>query len=291
VQYPTPWPGGAEATDLDGDRRADLVTTIDNAISVLLFRTQDEPALHRAVSAASGRAIVAPGSLASLNVSTPVSGTQKAVEAPWPTQLGGIRLEVRVSAGVTRLASLVLVSPKQIDFLVPAGAALGEAALAIVGDRGATPAGGMQVDAVAPALFIAFPPGDYEGFSTSLPIPAYTGVRVASDGQQTPLPVNECPRAGGGQCFFPIPLRPTGDVVYLSFYGTGFRGANPVNVTCAINGVQVPVEYAGPQGKPGLDQINVRLLPEVRGQPPIGIGYVTIGIDGVVANFAGLFFN
>jgi uncharacterized protein (TIGR03437 family) len=57
-----------------------------------------------------------------------------------------------------------------------------------------------------------------------------------------------------------------------------------VNVICTINGVRVPVEFAGPQGTPGLDQINVRLLPEVRGQPPFPFGIVTIGINGVPAN-------
>jgi len=290
AHFRTPWPGG-EAADLDGDRRADLCTTIDNAVSVLLLRGPDEPALWRALSAASGRATVAPGSLASFYAPTLVTTTARAVAPPWPTQLGGIGVEIRDSAGVTFLAPLLFVSPAQINFLVPATMALGEAVLAIVSDRGATPAGGMYVEHAAPALFIAFPPGDYEGFSTSLPIPAYSGTRVTANGVQTPLPVTECPRSGGGQCFSPIPLHPAGDTVYLSFYGTGFRGANTANVTCAINGVQVPVEYAGPQGTPGLDQINVRLFPEVRGQPPAGPGFVTITMDGMVANFAALYFN
>ena len=77
----------------------------------------------------------------------------------------------------------------------------------------------------------------------------------------------------------------------MSFFGTGFSGANPVNVLCRINGVRAPVEYAGPQGTPGLDQINIRLGPEVRGQPPISFGIVTITIDGVPANSAWLQFR
>ena len=73
--------------------------------------------------------------------------------------------------------------------------------------------------------------------------------------------------------------------------GTGFRGANPINVICTIDGVRVPVEYAGPQETPGLDQINIRLTPEVRGQPPIPFGIVTISFDGVPANGAWLQFR
>src|SRR6185436_17550024 len=142
AHFRTPWPGG-EAADLDGDRRADLCTTIDNAVSVLLLRGPDEPALWRALSAARGRATVAPGSLASFYAPTLVTTTARAVAPPWPTQLGGIGVEIRDSAGVTFLAPLLFVSPAQINFLVPATMALGEAVLAIVSDRGATPAGGM----------------------------------------------------------------------------------------------------------------------------------------------------
>jgi uncharacterized protein (TIGR03437 family) len=291
TRYDVPWPGGADTADFDGDRRADLVTLSDNALSVLLSRTQGDAPLRRAVSAASGRTIVAPASLASLYAPTGATATAQANAELLPTQLAGISLEIRDSAGVIRLAPLAFVSPTQINFLVPASTALGEATLAISGDSGSAAAGAMQVDAVSPALFIAFPPGDYDFFSTSLPYPAVTGVRVASDGTRTALPVNMCPRPEAGQCFFPIPLRAGGDTVYLSFYGTGFRGANPVNVTCTINGVPVPVEYAGPQGAPGVDQIDVRLRPEVRGRPPLGFGFVALSIDGVVANTAALFFN
>jgi uncharacterized protein (TIGR03437 family) len=56
-------------------------------------------------------------------------------------------------------------------------------------------------------------------------------------------------------------IRLAGDPVYLSFYATGLRGAHSSNVTASTNGVRLPIEYAGPQGTPGVDQINVRLLP------------------------------
>jgi len=53
--------------------------------------------------------------------------------------------------------------------------------------------------------------------------------------------------------------------------------------------VRVPVLYAGPQGTPGLDQINVRIWPELRASTmPLFIGFVTLSIDGIVANSAWL---
>ena len=272
---------GVPAGDLDGDGRADLARVGDNTVSLLLFRPAGGPALRRAVSAASGTAIVTPGSLATIYLPTSATATERAAAPPWSTRLGSIGLEIRDKAGAAHLAPLLYVSPSQINFQVPPGTGLGEATLTLVAERGPTPAGGMQVDAVAPALFLV-----------NSGVPAALAVRVASDGQQTPVPVFMCPSFPGATCGpARIPLPPTGDPTYLSFFGTGFRGANPVNVICTINGVRVPVEYAGPQGTPGLDQINIRLLPGVRGQPPFFLGIVTISIDGVPANGASLQFR
>jgi hypothetical protein len=149
----------------------------------------------------------------------------------------------------------------------------------------------MQVDAVAPALFLVNHPDRFIEES-GWPMPDAVAVRVAPDGRQTPLPVFTCLGFTGARCGpVPIPLPPTGDPIYVSFFGTGFQGANPVNVVCTINGVRVPVEYAGPQGTPGVDQITIRLLPQVRGQPPFSLGIVTISIDGVPANGAWLQFR
>jgi uncharacterized protein (TIGR03437 family) len=226
------------------------------------------------VSAASGTAIVAPESLATLYSRTGVQSAESA-EAHFPTRLGGIRLEVRDSAGAMRPAPLVFVSPTQINFQVPAGTALGEATLIIASERGQNTVGSMQVDSVAPGLFLV---------SYANSTPAALAVRVSADGRRTPVPVFDCfgPPGAPFSCG-PAPIRPAGDPVYLTFFGTGFRNATPDRVKCSVNGVVLPVEYAGPQGTPGVDQINVRLLPEAALGPP---GFVTFAIDNVVANTA-----
>jgi len=62
----------------------------------------------------------------------------------------------------------------------------------------------------------------------------------------------------------------------LVLYGTGFRGAK--NVTASIGDVQ----YAGAQGEfPGLDQVNLRLPPTMRGS---GTVILLVTADGVAAN-------
>jgi len=265
------------AVDLDGDGRLDLVVPNWDSItiSLLMSKSQGGPALVRALSTASDTAIVAPESLATLMTATPADAGTSA-SPPWPTRLGGISLEVSDSAGAVRLAPLVFVSPSQINFRVPADTALGEATLAIVSDRGTSQAGSMQVDAAAPGLFVV---------SREANIPAATAVRVDPDGTQVPIPVFSC---SGTSCKAePVPLsaawpRP----IYLSFFGTGFRGANSVNVTCSIYGVQVPVVYAGPQGTPGVDQINVRLPLEVLAVSPYDRTGLTIRVDGMLVDWA-----
>jgi hypothetical protein len=153
--------GWGAAADLDGDGRLDLATlnhlaTLNkgsNTISLLLSGIGNRDSLVRAVSAASGTAIVAPGSLAVLYTSIPAANPETAGAPPWPAQLAGLRLEVRDNSGASLLAPLIYVSETQINFLVPPETALGEAALFILGDTGSKPAGTMQVDAVAPGVF------------------------------------------------------------------------------------------------------------------------------------------
>jgi len=65
----------------------------------------------------------------------------------------------------------------------------------------------------------------------------------------------------------------------VSLFRTGFRNAASLQVTGLEDGVPVPILYAGPQATPGVDQINIRLTPELRG----GSGLL-ITIDGVAAN-------
>jgi uncharacterized protein (TIGR03437 family) len=72
--------------------------------------------------------------------------------------------------------------------------------------------------------------------------------------------------------------------VYLILYATGLRNRSSLaNVQCSIGGASVPLEYAGPEGSgaPGLDQVNVRLTPALKG---LGVANLVLTVDGVSSN-------
>ena len=262
-------------SDVDGDGRPDVITANrwSSTLSLLLSRAEGGPQLRRAVSAASGTAIVAPDSLATLFGSALAAATERA-DPPWPASLGGIRLEVTDSAGATRLAPLLYVSPTQINFQVPSGTASGEAEISILGAVGSSPGGTMLVNPVAPGLFLSPTP-------FGPPHPAAVAILVESDGSQTVAPLCYPLQA---DCFPSEIPQSDGQVladqrsIYVALFGTGFR--NAASVTCSFHGAPVPVEYAGPQAMPGVDQINVRLPPGTR----VGGTGVVFTVDGVVSN-------
>jgi uncharacterized protein (TIGR03437 family) len=69
----------------------------------------------------------------------------------------------------------------------------------------------------------------------------------------------------------------------LTLYGTGFRNRSSLaNVQVTVNGVSVPVQYAGAQPSfPGLDQVNISLPAALSGA---GIANVVLTVDGQASN-------
>ena len=68
-----------------------------------------------------------PDSIASAFVADLAAATEAAVETPLPTVLAGTRVAVVESEQTSHVAPLFLVSPGQINFLIPSAAALGPA--------------------------------------------------------------------------------------------------------------------------------------------------------------------
>jgi uncharacterized protein (TIGR03437 family) len=228
----------------------------------------------RAVSAADGTAVVAAGSLASFYVA--LGAPAQSAPIPSPTTLGDV--SVRIDDGQTRrLAPLLYVSDKQINFQVPpetAASMSADALIEVMRGGAIVQTGSMHVASVAPTLFMADP---------SWAMPAAIETVVDQHGSPTSFSVFDCTAAG--VCNF-RPVSSSDGGSYLTFYGTGFRGAKKENVQCRISGRLLEIEYAGPQGMPGLDQINVR-LPDPSDSLWEGAYFeIYLSIDGTQANMA-----
>jgi uncharacterized protein (TIGR03437 family) len=129
-----------------------------------------------------------------------------------------------------------------------------------------------MVQNVAPGLFTADSSG--KGVAQA------QAIQVGVNGQQSLSPIYQC---SNGTCSsMPINLgvdTPT----YLMLYGTGIRNLSSLsNVSVTINGVSVPVLFAGAQGGDvGLDQVDVTVPITLRGT---GETNLVLTVDGQTAN-------
>jgi uncharacterized protein (TIGR03437 family) len=202
------------------------------------------------------------------------NATEIATSLPLPLTLAGVQVIVKDSAGDERPAPLLLVSPNQVNFLVPAGTAVGPASVTL-NNSSRTFVSLMNVATVAPGLFSAN--------SDGTGVAAAQAFAVAPDETQTILPVSQCGSTPLSCTTVPVDLGPAGNRLVLALYGTGIRGRSASsNVTCNIGGLTVPVDYAGEQPQyAGLDQVNVTVPRSLAGRGEVGIFLV---VDGQTSN-------
>ena len=219
-------------------------------------------------SAASYGPIVAPDSIASAFGINFASATTATSGIPLPITLGNTQVFVTDSAGAKSVVSLYLVSASQINFLVPATAALGKGTITVT-TAGTSLTGDILISNVAPAIFGADGSGQGAAAAQSVRVTAGGTATVAYTFTSSP----------SGSTATPINLQST-DKVYLMLYGTGIRrhSLNPVKAT--VGGISVPVLYAGPQSQyPGLDQVNLGPLPlTLQGKGKVDIVLIVDGI-------------
>ncbi|HYO80528.1 MAG TPA: hypothetical protein VES20_03935 [Bryobacteraceae bacterium] len=250
---------------------AQLAVRIDSAVFVDTSRAcaAVSPTL-KVLSGANYVERVAPDSVASIFGDALSTETRSAPSVVLPTDLGGVTVTVTDSAGVQRSAPLAFVSATQVNMLVPATTAIGQATVSVRRGDNITSTGTMRVNDVAPGLISANASGS--GVASA------TAVRINAAGQQSPLTVFRC----AAQCTaVPIDVASHPDSVYLSLYGSGLR-RQPTEAKVVIGGTTVQPVYAGPQGEyAGLDQINVLVPRSLRGR---GLVEIVIDQGGVRSN-------
>jgi uncharacterized protein (TIGR03437 family) len=70
--------------------------------------------------------------------------------------------------------------------------------------------------------------------------------------------------------------------LYIELFGTGIRHVAGLSaVVAVVNGQTVPVEYAGPSGFTGEDQVNIQVPQTLFGS---GIVSLVLNVGGLAAN-------
>jgi uncharacterized protein (TIGR03437 family) len=179
-------------------------------------------------------------------------------------------VRVTDSAGQARQASMWVVSPGQVNCLLPSGLAPGPAQLTLVKPDGTETTATVRVEATMPGIFTANASG--KGVASAF----YT--HAAASGATTQL-IYTC--GASGCTATPLDLGGANDQGVLQFYGTGLRHSSSA-VTATIGGVAAQVLYAGAGGGfPGLDQVNLSVPRQMAGKGEVPI---VILVDGKPAN-------
>jgi uncharacterized protein (TIGR03437 family) len=273
VQISSNASGSVVLADFNGDGLPDVAVAMSlfsNTLStgVAVFLNQLQPHPLTVVSAAS----FAPGPLAADTLASAFGSDLATATAAAPalsTNLAGTTVTVQDSNGVSRPAQLYFVSPGQVNFLVPAATATGNATITLTSGDGKSVSATVGIVEFSPALFTEGTAG----------IAAAWVVQVAPGGAQTIEPVFAV--QAGKIVPVPIDLTAPGQV-YLVLLGTGFDAASAGSATVSVQGTGAPVSYAGSQGQyTGVDQVNVLLPPSLAGS---GVVSVVLTVAGKPAN-------
>jgi uncharacterized protein (TIGR03437 family) len=233
------------------------------------------------VSAASGTAPVAPGSIVSVYGSNLAATAMSATSLPLPLALGGASVTVTDNTGSQSAMPLFYAGPQQINAQIPGSVNAGPAVLTI-----STPSGGVQstvmLAAVAPGLISAN--GNGKGPA------AAEVVTNHADGTQTFGYAFNYPCAPGSCTTAPIALGGPGAQTALVIFGTGIRNRAALSdVAVQIGSQSLPATYAGAAPAfVGLDQVNVLLPASLAGSGTVSL---IVSVSGTASNALALAFQ
>ncbi len=214
-----------------------------------------------------------PDTLYSFSAATGLSSlAPSAIASAYGNNLGSV--SIQDSSGVKFQAQVLAATSGQVNYVVPAAAALGQATVTAADSGGGTHSTFIQISQAAPGIFSANENG--QG------VAAAQALVVHGDGSREFLTVFQCGSAPGSCAATPISLGTSSDQVFLILYGTGVRGAPAQSVACTIGGEAAPLLYAGPQGVfDGLDQVNVQIPSDLAGRGDVS---VTLSVAGQLSN-------
>jgi uncharacterized protein (TIGR03437 family) len=192
-----------------------------------------------------------------------------ATTVPLPKQLDGVEVMVKDANGAERPAGLFFVAPTQINYLIPAGTANGNATITIRRNGVDTAQGTTAIETVAPGLFSAN--SDGQGVAAAV-------ILRRRSNADTFEPVAQFNPATSRFDPLPIDLGPDTDTVFLLAFGTGFRAAAQSAVSATISGTASTfVAIAPVPGFEGLDQANILIPRSLIGRGLVDVVFMANG--------------
>ena len=246
------------------------VTTVSSA-SYATLSSVFTPACATNPSACIALTEIAPDELVSA-FGADLGNTTTGLDGSFPTTLGGTTATLVDSSNISYPIQLYFVSPGQINYYVPANVKLGPGTLTVKSGDGTTTSGTVLISQVMPGLYTANQNGQGP--------PSAIAVIAHGDGSQSSQVTFVC-NSGAACTPAPINLEST-DSLYIELYGTGIRHVSGLSAASATaNGQSVAVQYAGPSGYIGEDQVNIQIPQSLFGSGTVN---VVLTISGQAAN-------
>jgi uncharacterized protein (TIGR03437 family) len=199
----------------------------------------------------------------------PVLAERDGTSLAMPLRLGGVRVEITDTLGVTRPAGIYFTTAGwgQINFVIPAASALGPARMTLTRADGSVSSTNITIAETAP--------GFWTGVSCRGPALGSAKVKAAG-GTIRELPISACKNQSCSTLAVPVHGGTSVRIV-----GSGLRHAPSAGaIEATLDGVRVPVVSFGPAGAPGIDQLTIKLPPTLRS----GEADLICRIDGRISN-------
>jgi len=194
------------------------------------------------------------------------------LDGTFPTTLGGTTATLVDSSNTTYELPMFYVAQTQVNYYVPAKVQTGPATLTITSGDGTMTSGTVLVASVMPGLYTASANG--QGAA------AAEAIIVHANGSQSTQATFTCSSAGNCSPA-PIGLAST-DALYIELFGTGIRHVSALSAaTATVNGQSVAVQYAGPSGYTGEDQVNIQIPASLFNSGTVNL---VLTVDGRAAN-------
>ena len=252
--------------------RTGLITMTYPGVAPVVFEVRQAGKITLVSAASYSAARLAPGGLASIFGMRMTDAVYAATALPLPVVLGTVQAEiVNTASGATAPCKLLYVNPTQVNLQLPESP-VGSAVLYLTAKDGSLYSDTVYLQELAIDVFTINSTGTGDANLT-----VQRNFTSGVVNYETPNYVTD----GTNYFLQPADVKSySGENVYLLFYGTALHGVR-TGLQAQVDGLIVPVLYAGPQGFfAGIDQLAIKVPAGL----PVGSHAITFSGAGITSN-------